>query len=275
MFVNGVRKTLYGVSNLISMVCYLVRFKKRSYVCNNLRIISGDSKKAKNVFFAFGKNHVDFFLSPLFNKVWVGRNVEFVGLDDVNEVLKKPSGAIFAAAHIGNWEMGCMIMALLGYPVHTVFWKHKNFLVNRYFKGRRTQKGIKGIPLDRHAGAACMRTLVNHNILAVAVDRNYGEEGEPVSFFGTSVSLPRGAAVLALKTSVPIIPTFCIRKRDDSFLFKCCTPRYYDKNQIHTENQVSYVMNDYTKIIEENVLEYHDQWSMFHDVFGKTVNSKS
>jgi KDO2-lipid IV(A) lauroyltransferase len=59
------------------------------------------------------------------------------------------------------------------------------------------------------------RILQDGGIIALLLDGDIFEGGVPVEFFGRRVSLPRGAARLAMSTGAPVLGAFCRRVSDD------------------------------------------------------------
>jgi len=255
--------------------------KAQNAVRANLEVIkkgnAPSGQDVKNVFVNFTKNIVELFCFTFFDEQWINNHVEIVGLEYVDACLKQNKSMILGAAHLGNWEIGCLTLALKKYPLHTVYWTHNNRLTDWWFRTQRRKKNMAIVSIDHRIAAKCMRLLRQNTMLALAVDRLYGEKGQVVSFFNKPVELPRGAAVLALKTGVPIMPTFCVRLPQNRFRLIFLAPRYYRNEEIacSANDPVAFVMADYLQVIEEYIEKYADQWCMFHKVFDSVPESKT
>ena len=155
--------------------------KDTQAVKENLSIILGNDEKrinecAKHIFRNFAKYLVDFFRFAKINEKFIKNNVTIKGKENVDEALKKGKGVILVTAHIGNWELGGVVAALLGYNFYAVALDHKNTRVNRLFVKQREMKGVHVISTGVSV-RKCFSVLKNKNVLALLGDRNLGQKG--------------------------------------------------------------------------------------------------
>ena len=47
-------------------------------------------------------------------------SIEIVGREHLEEALSRGRGCIIASSHLGNWELGAVMIAQLGYTLHAV-----------------------------------------------------------------------------------------------------------------------------------------------------------
>ncbi|MFC1703433.1 lysophospholipid acyltransferase family protein [Candidatus Omnitrophota bacterium] len=257
-------KARYGVARFLADIRFYFAIKDRRAVIKNLKIISpeGDlSKKAKEVFRSFAKYLVDFFRTHLLNEEYIQKKIEIVGLDHLDNALKKGNGVVALSAHIGNWELGAVIVSMLGYPIAAIALPHKSKKVNDLFNFQRGCKGFEVIPLGS-AARKSFETLKNNHILAVAGDRDFANSGFVMDFFGKKTMIPKGAAVFSVKTKAPIVPIFLIRKHDDYFRFIFGKPIEPPKNADDKEALSAYTQKC-VSIIESYIRAYPTQWLMF------------
>jgi KDO2-lipid IV(A) lauroyltransferase len=130
------------------------------------------------------------------------------GLDRVRETQAAGKGMIYVLPHIGNWEVAGAVAHDLGLELIAVAEDLPNPRIARWFAEVRASFGIEVILADKSA------TLMNRLVealrrgaaVALVGDRNLGEGGVAVRFFGEETELPGGAAALAARTGVPVFP---------------------------------------------------------------------
>jgi KDO2-lipid IV(A) lauroyltransferase len=209
----------------------------------------------------FAKYLVDFFRFAKIDKAYIEKNVKVENLHYFDEALAKGRGAIALTAHLGNWELGGVMIALLKYPVWAVALEHKNKRVNDFFNFQRESKGLKVIPFGK-AVKLCLEALKNKGVLALVGDRDFSEKGIVVDFFGKPTFFPAGAAVFSLKTGAPIVPGFMLRNGDDTLTLRLEEPIKFSPSG-NTNKDIKDLILKYKIIIENYIRRFPEQWYMF------------
>jgi KDO2-lipid IV(A) lauroyltransferase len=144
--------------------------------------------------------------------------VEFKGLEHLTAALSKGKGVIFVTAHLGSWDVGgAALAATEGLPrLSAIVEPVEKESSNNAVTEMRERGGIGVIPLGQPVRV--LRALKRNEIVFMLAERLVGAEGVKVDFFGAETSLPKGAAYWALKSGAPIVPGFCIRQRDGSYI---------------------------------------------------------
>ncbi len=213
---------------------------------------------AKEVFINFGKYLVEFFRLHLLKKEDLDRKVKIPRLEYVDEALKNGKGAIILSAHIGNWELGGVFMALLGYPMIFVALPHGHEKVNSFFNQQREKRGVIVVPSLGVALRRIYEALKNNKLVALVGDRDFASGGRKMPFLGLEKIIPRGAAALSMRTGAPIIPAFVIRQPDNTHVLEFLKP-------IASNGSEDDIIAEYTKVIEEKIRQYPSQWLMFRE----------
>ena len=130
------------------------------------------------------------------------------GLDRVKEAQATGRGMIYVLPHIGNWEVAGSVAHDLGLELIAVAEDLPNPRLARWFAGVRKSFGIDVVFADGTPGVMSDLAdgLRRGAAIALVTDRNVGEGGIPVQFFGEETVLPGGAAVLAARCDVPVFP---------------------------------------------------------------------
>ncbi len=216
----------------------------------------------REVFRSFGKYLVEFFrMEKYVDAEYIQKNVDLKQLPDLNPILNRYSGAIILTAHIGNWELGGVVLGLLGYKLMAIALPHKERPVNELFNKQRQSKGISVVPTHL-AIRRCLETLKNKGVVAVLADRDFSLNGEPLDFLGRKAIFPKGPAILSVKTNTPIIPLFLVRNEDNTFTMECEEIILPDPN-LPEKTRILSVMKSYAAIIEKKVKSHPTQWLMF------------
>jgi len=167
------------------------------------------------------------------------------------------------AAHIGNYELGGAVVSLLGYPFNAVALDHKNKLVNNFFIRQRQTANINVIPLGM-ALKRCYACLKKGEALALLGDRDFFNHGIKMKFFGKDSMIPKGTAVLSIRTGAAIIPTFLVRMPDDTFELTFDRPVACSATG-DIDEDTRLIMKSCVEIIEGYIKKYPSQWYMFRN----------
>ncbi len=257
----------YKLAVFISDLHYIFADKDRFAVRENLEVIFPEKTEREisririMMFRNFAKYLVDFFRFSKLDKEYIKRNIKIENIHYFDEALSKGKGVIALSAHLGNWELGGVVVALSGYPFWAVALPHKHKAVDNFFNFQRESKGMRVIPLGK-AVRQCLSVLKDNQVLALAGDRDFTERGTVLDFFGKPAFFPEGPAAFALKTGAVIVPAFMLRNKDDSFTLKIEKPLEFtptnDKNR-----DLLRLIQMYKSIIEDYIRRYPEQWYMF------------
>jgi KDO2-lipid IV(A) lauroyltransferase len=260
-------KWAYRVAIFLSDLRYIFAYKDRANIAANLRAIfpKKSISKIKAIRLAmtrnFAKYLVDFFRFSLLERDNIKNFVEIVNINYVEEALSKGKGVVVVTAHIGNWELAGVTVALLGYPIGAVALPHRHKSVDNFFNYQRKRLGLIVIPLG-HAARHCLNLLHENKIIALAGDRVFNTTGILLDFFGLPTYLPQGPAAFSLKTGASIIPGIMIRNPNDTFKLIFEKPIEFhpsgDKGQ-----DIIQLTCKYKKIVEDYICRYPEQWFMF------------
>lgn len=255
-------KAAYKIAVFISDIRSMFAIADRRAVRGNLKVIFPLKTEREirdirvRMFRNFAKYLVDFFRFSKLDKNYVTRNITIENIQYFEEALSRGSGAIALTAHLGNWELGGVVIALLGYPFWAVALEHRDKRVNEFFNYQRESKGMKVIPLGK-AVRQCLRLLTENKIVALVGDRDFTGRGAVLDFFGKPTYLPEGPAAFAIKAQAAIVPGFMLRNPDDTFTLRLEKPLYHE-----TGGTEELIMR-YKVVIEEYIRKYPDQWYMF------------
>ena len=260
-------KITYRIATFCSDLHYMVANKDRKYVKENLKAIFPEksNREIRRIRITMARNFakylVDFFRFEKLDKEYTRKNVHIENINYFDEAISRGKGVIALSAHLGNWELGGVVVALLGYPFWIVALPHKEKKVNDFFNFQRESKGIKVIPLGK-AARKSLDILKENGLLALAADKDFTGKGVIMDFFGKPAIFPTGPAALSLKTGASIVPGFMLRNSDDTFTLRIEKPIEFTSTG-NKELDMKGLMRQYIKIFEGYICKYPDQWYMF------------
>jgi KDO2-lipid IV(A) lauroyltransferase len=195
-------------------------------------------------------------------------NIESVVILDGHENFlaghNRGKGVLYLTGHIGAWELSSFAHALYGFPLHYMARpldnKPLDALVNRY-------RGLSGNqPIFKNESARVMlRVLKEAGTIGILADQNtMPGEGAFVDFFGTPACTTTGIARVALHTDAAVVPGYAywdenLRKYRLRFEPPVELVRTGD-----TERDILENTRRFTKVIEEIVRKYPEQWVWIH-----------
>lgn len=271
-------KAAYRLALILADMRYLFFGRDRRVIKNNLRAVLGKVNKkrlnfeARWAFRNFGKYLVDFFRFSKLDKNFIDKFITVEGKSYLDEALTKGKGVILVSAHLGNWELGGVVMSLLGYRFNVIALSHANKRVDDLFIRQRSIKGVNVVPLPKRAQVgfsirSCFRALSQNEIVALLGDRDFSGQGLNLDFFGKKAVVPKGPAMFSIKSGAAIVFAFMIREKGDKFrlVFEPLSDYTLTGNlDLDTKN----ITKEILKILEKYIKKYPSQWFIAADLWG-------
>lgn len=252
---------------------YLLLGKKRRAVRANLRVVTGRSGVEGLVFSTFRKfahNWCDVMLmmrlrgEPL--QALIGRRGNPGPMD---EALKAGTGAILVSPHLGNWELGGLGLADMGYKVNVLTFREPDEKVNALREAVRRERGIGFIYVDRDdtsplAIIEAVNALRRNEVLALLGERDGSSNTIQMDFFGKTTDFPVGPAYLALASGAPVIPVF-VPLEGGKYATLMEEAIYVQGGHGRHAEAIRAAMERLVAVFERYIRRYPDQWYNFFD----------
>jgi lauroyl/myristoyl acyltransferase len=181
------------------------------------------------------------------------------GLEHFHAARALGKGVLVVTGHLGNWELGGVLLALHDLPVTVVTLEEPSSELTRWRDAYRRRLGIKTITVgnDPFAFVAMVQALKNNECLAMLIDRPYGGSGTPVDFFGQRTCFSTAPALLWQHTGAAVVPAFVVREngRYVSFAEAPVQLAPADRRAGLEENT-----QRLATAFEETIRRYPDQW---------------
>ena len=257
----------FGIS--IAWLVYCLHRKLRRVGMRNLELAfpektPSDRKRILHgVFRSLGRQAAEVCLFPRYTRENVSQTVVYEGFENFERALAHGKGVMFLTAHLGAWELSAFSHSLYGHPLNVVMRPLDNPYLDRLTRRYRTMHGNKAV--DKDFARGLIAALRKGETVGVLMDTNMiAGQGVFVDFFGHQACTATGVARVALKTDAAVVPGFTIW---DPVLKKYRLRFDPAVKLIHTKDREADVAANtalFTKIIEDYVRRYPDQWLWVH-----------
>ena len=196
---------------------YLYFAEARRDVRSNLRVVTGRDDVedlVRSTFRKYSHNWCDVMLMMRLRgktlQALIGRRSSSKPLEDA---LAAGTGAILVSPHLGNWELGGLGLADLGFKINVLTFREPDEKVNELREVVRSERGIGFIYVDRNdtsplAIIEAVNALRRNEVLALLGERDGSSHTLRMDFFGQPTNIPVGPAYLAIASGAPVIPVF-------------------------------------------------------------------
>ena len=122
--------------------------------------------------------------------------------------MKDGRGVVVALPHAGNWDHAGFYFCAMGFPLVSVVERVKPEALFNKFLEYRQNMGMEVLALDGRSMGTLMQRAREGALIALVSDRDLSRSGVDVDFFGHPARMPAGAALLAIRTGIPLITAF-------------------------------------------------------------------
>ncbi len=209
--------------------------RRHAALVNLATILPGSSRRermrtALKMMASYNCMLFEFFRLPRLEREQLLRSVEIEGHQNVLDALARGKGVIITSSHIGNWELGAVVLAHLGHQVHAVAGVQLGRWLAPAVRDAKSELAVHTIrPEDGYR--KLWRALSRNDLLALMVDGDIFGQGTELSFFGRDVRWPAGPGVLSKRTGAPVVSGYCQRLGPGKFrivLEPMLDPELYD-----------------------------------------------
>jgi len=264
------RPLAHAAGILIGGLVYHLHPRLRRVGRRNLEIAFPEKTPAERrailraVYVSLGRLLGEACLFPHYTRDNVGEIAVYQGFENFDAAEKCGNGVLLLTAHFGGWEVGSFFHSLCGHPMQIVVRPldnpYVNALVTRY-------RGLHGNTLlgKQEFARGLIAAMRSHATVGILMDTNMTPpQGVFVDFFGIPACTASGLARVALHTGAAVVPAFTIW---DPVLRKYRVEFDRPVKLVRTGNdEADAIANTarFTKIIEEYVRRYPDQWLWVH-----------
>ena len=259
------RPVLLACARLTGRIAFFVAPNQRTITLANLDIAFGNRmtraekrKLALSSFQLMARVFLDYFW---FIRRTDERVARCVTLDESVPINFPAPPAVVVTAHFGNWELLSRKMAMAGYDHEAVSAPLSNPVVNEIIHSFRTTHNARTIPMQG-AVRGLLRALRRGVLIALLLDQNTkpSDGGIFVDFFGLPIPMSSSAALLALRTGVPIVPLFCMARPDGTYLVYALPTIKNDDTAENRDESIRLLTARIAAIFQQEIEKHPEQW---------------
>jgi len=258
-FASGMMRFFYAL---------LPRLRKTAEI--NLRIAFPDwsddrgKKVIRGMLRNLGWMAAEFVRLPKYSKENIEETVALDGHENFLEGQRRGKGVLYLTGHIGAWELSSFAHALYGFPLHYMARRIDNPRIDALVNSYRCLPGNR--PIFKNESARVMlKVLKDAGTIGILADQNtMPGEAVFVDFFGKQASTTTGIARVALHTDAAVVPGYAVW---DESLGKYRLRFEPPIELIRTGDMERDVVENtqrFTKVIEDIIRKYPDQWVWVH-----------
>ena len=205
----------------------------------------------------------EFFDLPSITKENLHEWVELEGLEYFEAGIAQGKGLLTIITHFGNWELMPVTGPLFLKSSYIVYRPLDSPVLDNIVEHVRTINGNVMVPKGG-SGKRIMTLLKENQCIGILSDQNVSaREGVFVDFFGRPACTGAGLAVLALRSGAPVLPMFMARQKSGKYKF-ILKPLVEISRTGDYEADLLENTQRFTKVVEDIVREYPDQWFWIH-----------
>lgn len=254
----------------IGQVVYLLHFRLRQVGMRNLAMVFPEKTVAergrilRGVFTSLGRQLAELCQFPKYTAENIDEVVAYDGLENYERAYAGGKGVLFLTAHFGGWELSAFAHSLHGHWLHVVMRPMDNEYLDRLLQQYRSMHGNKPVAKDDFV-RGLLAAMKAGETVGILMDTNMTPpQGIFVDFFGIPACTASGLARIALRTDAAVVPGFTIWDPDLGKYRLRFDPALQLIRTGHLEADIAANTQMFTKVIEDYVRQYPDQWLWVH-----------
>jgi phosphatidylinositol dimannoside acyltransferase len=180
---------------------------------------------------------------------------------------RKPvAGPVVLVMHHCHWELMLAVTHCLGLHdgVEAIALSSGDPWIDAQYERARGEYRCRTLMLDRGAPLASLRALKEGKVVGVVAERDYTGTGLRMRFAGGTVSMPVGAAALAVQCQAPIVPHLLVRRGWTRWTLVIGRPLVPDPNA-PKQRETAELTRALAATFARFIAVAPSQWVAFHD----------
>jgi len=254
----------------LAQAFYLLHARLRRVGMRNLELafpeqsVPERKRILRGVFTSLGRQLSEVCQFPKYTRENVDKLVVYDGLENFQEAYARGKGVLFLTAHFGAWELSAFAHSLHGHWLHIVMRPMDNLYLDQLVQSYRTMHGNKTVGKDDFV-RGLLAAMKCGETVGILMDTNMTPpQGVFVNFFGIPACTASGLARIALRTGAAVVPGFTIWDKELGKYRLRFDPALELIRTGDLEADIVANTQMFTKVIEDYVRKYPDQWLWVH-----------
>ncbi|HWP35684.1 MAG TPA: lysophospholipid acyltransferase family protein, partial [Thermodesulfobacteriota bacterium] len=220
---------------------------------------------AQGVYEHFGGGLLEFVSLSARPLETIRRAVELRHVERLAAAVAAGRGAVLLSAHLGAFEVGSFLGALVGVPYAVVMKRLANPYIHRAVVRLRARLGATVLTVtragrERTAGREVLALLRRGGVVGVLNDQDVGGDGVVVDFFGRLTATGVGPVRFAARAGAALLPTLVYREGERHVI------EFLPEIPVGgtDEASVAAAVFEYSRRLEAAVRERPEQYFWFH-----------
>ena len=217
---------------------------------------------------------VEFARFPKYTRQNIDQVIVLDGHENFLEGQRRGNGVLYLTGHIGAWELSSFAHALYGFPLYYLARPIENRRIDALVNGYRCLSGNRPI-FKNESARVTLKVLKDAGTIGILADQNtMPSEAVFVDFFGKAASTTTGIARLALHTGAAIVPGYAVWD-DQLAKYRLRFERPVELTRTDdAERDILENTQRFTKLLEEIIRKYPDQWVWVHGRWNTRPNGE-
>jgi len=254
----------------LGQLVYLLHGKLRRVGMRNLQLAFPEKSAherrriLRGEFTSLGRQLAEVCLFPSYTRENVTKIVVYDGFENFERAEARGKGVIYLTAHLGGWELSAFSHSIQGHPLHVVMRGMDNPFLDRFITHLRTMHGNRAVDKDNFV-RGLLSAMKAGETVGILMDTNMTPpQGVFVDFFGIPACTASGLARIALRTDAAVVPGFTIWDRElRKYRLRFDPALALIRTGVEEADIVANTAL-FTKVIEQYVRLYPDQWLWVH-----------
>jgi len=254
----------------LALFVYRLHSRLRRVGMRNLAMVFPEKSEAERArilrgeFISLGRQLAEVCHFPQYTLDNVNEVVVYDGFENYQQAHARGKGVLLFAGHFGGWELSSFVLSMHGHWMHVLMRGMDNQYLGRLILHYRTMHGNTAVDKDDFVRGLLSAMRANE-VVGMLIDTNMTPpQGIFVDFFGIPACTASGMARIALKTDAAVVPTFTIWDRDLGKYRLRFDPALELVRTGDLEADIKANTQMFTKVIEDYVRKYPDQWLWVH-----------
>ena len=262
----------YAIGKLGTWLAYRLMHELTTAVRDNLRTAFPERQETEIRSLAlltlrsYAQDTIDLIRSFTASREKLAPSVAHFDRRPFDSVLAKGKGLLLAGAHLGNWELGGVLLRkFYDYPVTVVVMAEPSPGVNRRRHAIRHSLGVDTLEVRKTMDTPLqiLRLLSENRIVAILLDRHLGRDRIEVKMMGRRAFFLRTPAVMSYLSGAPLLPAVLVREDDGRFSSVIGEPIYVERAG-DREPALQRASQTYATFLEKQVSRYPHLWYHFY-----------